>query len=111
MSRGKGDIHKHIAAPQPRSKRANPPAEIACVELWISRADEVGERVSVRVRAYGYDGALRNDYEIVEASAETLAEPYSLDFLRRLLTRELAEAVADELGVAYRRGTVTNTIR
>jgi hypothetical protein len=101
MSRGHEEIHNRVAALQPRSKPTDPSAEIACVELWIERADEQGERVSVGVRVYGYDGALRNDYEIVEASAEALAEPYSLDLLRRLLTSDLADAVADEMGIAY----------
>jgi hypothetical protein len=98
--RGQGHDQNHS---QPRRGGAGPPAEIVCVELWIERADEDGGRVSVELRAYGYDDDLRNDYEIAEASAGALAEPYGLDLLRLLLTSDLAEAVAQEMGIACRR--------
>lgn len=72
------------------------------MEIWLSQSITDTGRVNVKVTAYGYETAdLRGDYAIDEAYAEEHEQEFSLALLRRLLTPELATAVARELDVPY----------
>lgn len=69
------------------------------MSLWIKPAGK--DSVYVEIEGYGYDGALRFDYDLCVHHDAT--GQLGRELLTRLIGREVVARVAAELGVPYDR--------